>query len=156
VKTIVWEHAPLIALIAAIPGAEYLRSVAWQYAGIENLERALIGFFARQMAGDPVGGCVLESETGAVVGCATYHPHPLWSDVWLVDCFTHANFTAQTADLLQSIAIPPGKQIAYLDAGAQEKATLYESCGFVREGTVSRLLRSEREPHDVWVYGREC
>jgi GNAT superfamily N-acetyltransferase len=155
VKPVAWEHAPLIALIASLPGAEYLRSVAWRYAGIENLERALIEFFARQLAGDPVGGCVLESETGAVAGCATWHPHPLWSDVWLVDSFTHANFPAQTPDLLEGLEVPPGKQIAYLDAQAREKAALYESCGFVLEGTLTRFLRADGEPRDVWVYGRE-
>jgi GNAT superfamily N-acetyltransferase len=155
VKPVAWEHAPLIALIASLPGVEYLRSAAWEYYGIENLERALIGFFYRQMTGDPVGGCVLETEAGAVVGCATYYPHPLWSNVWLVDSFTHVNFIAQTSDLLEGLPVPAGKQIAYLDTGAQEKAALYESCGFVREGTLSRSLRVEGEPRDVWVYGRE-
>ena len=54
-------------------------------------------------------------------------------------------------------ALPPspGKQIAYVDTEAQEKASALESCGFAREGTLRRFLRVEETPRDVWLYGKE-
>lgn len=150
-----WRHWPLIALIAALPGREFLRSVAWKVYGIENLEGPYVAFMHRRQQGEPVDAVLLETETGAVAGCATVHPLPPWRGVWLVDVFTHPNFADRTADLLNALPIPEGKQVAYVDTEAAEKAVALESCGFVREGTLRGLLRTDDAPRDVWVYGKE-
>jgi len=149
-----WRHWPLVAHLASVPGPEFLRSVAWKVYGIGNLEGPFVSFMHNRLHGEPVQAVMLETEPGAVAGCATLYPLPHWHNVWLVDVFTHPNFTDRMADLIRGLPPPSGKLVAYADTEAADKAAALESCGFEREGMLRDLLRTDDLLRDVWVYGR--
>jgi GNAT superfamily N-acetyltransferase len=150
-----WRHGPLIALVASFPGSEYLRSAAWKVFGIGNLEGPMIQFMHDRRENPAVNAVMLETEHGAVAGCATVHPMGSWPGVWLVDVFTHPNFFDRTADLVNGVPAPTGRLIAMADAEAAQKAALLESCGFEQEGTLRRFLRAGETIRDVRVYAKE-
>src|SRR5579871_2780291 len=152
-----WRHWPLAALLASRPGKEMLRSAAWHLLGIGNLEGTYCRFMQERQEEAGVGGAILESATGAVVGCATVTPSRIglggWPGVFVVDVFTHPNFEACAADLVSALTLPPGKLIAFVETQAEEKAAALRSCGFECEGTLRRFLRTETARQDVWIYG---
>lgn len=154
IATAEWRHWPLVALLASVPGPEYLRSLAWQVFGIGNLEGPYVEYMYRQGQTGGPQAMMLETEQGAVVGCATLTAHNPWPNVFLLDVFTHANFTDRTTDLVRALGLPPGRTVCYVDTGAPEKAVALKACGFVHEATLPGFLRAEEEARDVWVYAR--
>lgn len=152
-----WRHWPLAGLLGADAGGELLRSAAWRLFGMGNLESPIVRFMKALADGRGTSGVVLETERGAVVGCATIHPTGGapngFPGVWLLDFFTHPNFAGRAAEMVRALKWPEGKVIAYVDTGAPEKAAALESCGFTREGTLRQFLRTGGASHDVWIYG---
>lgn len=129
-----WRHWPLVALLASIPSGEVHRSVAWNVREIENLEGPYVQFMDQRRKNDAFQSVMLETDSGAVTGCATVVPvseagRALPGD-WLVDVFTHPSFTQRTADLLQALTIPSGRAIAYADINAPAKTEALQAAGF--------------------------
>lgn len=151
------RHWPLLGLLGAQAEGEALRSAAWRLFGIGSLEGPVVRTLAAQSEGKGIAGVVLETEGGAVVGCATVHPTGSgmngWPGVWLLDLFAHPDFIAHFGQMLAGLKLPPGKIIAYADTGSSAKAAALEARGFEREGTLRGFLRSGPEPRDVWLYG---
>jgi hypothetical protein len=158
VAPMAWRHWPLIGLLGAQTGGETLRSAAWRLSGIGCLEGPVANTLAGQSQGRSVSGVVLETARGAVVGCATLHPTGEgangWPGVWLLDFFTHPDFTSHSGDLVDALTWPAGKIIAYVDTGAPDKAAVLAGKGFEREGSLRDFLRSNGSARDVWLYGK--
>jgi GNAT superfamily N-acetyltransferase len=153
-----WRHWPLVALLGAQTGGELLRSAAWRLYGIGNLETPIVRTLSARSDNRGASAVVLETARGAVVGCATLHPTGSgmngWPGVWIFDFFTHPNFAAHAVEMLHALPLPSGKIIAYVDAGAPDKAAVLEAHGFVREGELSGFLRADGVARDVWLYGK--
>jgi GNAT superfamily N-acetyltransferase len=157
VAPMAWRHWPLIGLLGAKSGGEFLRSAVWRLFDISNLEGPVANTLIAQTQGRGVNGVVLEAARGGVAGCATLHPTGGgingWPGVWLLDFFTHPNFASHAGDLLDALIWPSGKIIAYVDTCAPDKASLLAGKGFEREGTLRGFLRFDSLVRDVWIYG---
>jgi GNAT superfamily N-acetyltransferase len=149
-----WRHWPLVALLASVPGSDYLRSLAWQVFGIGNLEGPYVDYMYRQKQSGGPKAVILETEHGAVVGCASLTAHAYWPNVFLLDVFTHANYTHRTTELIQALDLPSSLTVCYTDIDAKEKAAALEANGFVRETKLTGFLRAEDVPRDVWMFAR--
>ena len=158
VAPMAWRHWPLLGLLGAQAGSEYLRSAAWKLVGIANLEGAVCLSLIAQAQGAGTNGVVLETARGAVVGCATLHPTGSgvnsWPGVWLLDYFVQPGFEPHAASLLEALKWPAAKIIAYVDTDAPGKASVLADRGFELEGTLRGFLRSASPARDVWLYGK--
>jgi predicted N-acetyltransferase YhbS len=148
-----WRHWPLVALLASVPGDRTLRSAAWKLHGIGNLEGPYVQLMAA-MASQRATAVVLESSSGAVVGCATALPDPLWPGTWIVDVFTHPNFSAEAAELLSSLPFPNGRLTAYHEIDPVSGGNVFETAGFHRECILSGLLAIGESRRNVALYVR--
>ncbi|HLJ54190.1 MAG TPA: GNAT family N-acetyltransferase [Chthonomonadaceae bacterium] len=158
VVPLAWRHWPVLALLGAQANGEALRSAAWKLRGLGSLEAPVLRTLAALSGGRGTAAVVLETERGAVAGCATLHPTGGgvngWPGVWLLDAFTHPYFNSHLPELLAGLALPAGKIIAYVDTDSRAKAAALEAAGFEREGTLCGFLRAGGAPRDVWLYGR--
>jgi len=141
VVDVAWHDWPRLNLLASVPGREFVRSIYFGLFGIKNLE----GVFLQVKRDVEEGRCrakLLESESGAVVGCATVVPDPRWEgSVYLLDFFTHPEFLCELEGLLDSLELPDGKLQSYVEVGAEVKAELLFRRGFREEA----VLRSQVE-----------
>lgn len=150
-----WRHWPLAAFLASLPGPELMRSYAWRLFGVGNLEHPYVDFMSRRLRKGDAVGAMLEAENGAVVGCGTLVPDASWPQILVLDAFTHKNFVQQLPALIRFLLPKQGRVVAYADAGAPHKAAALEECGFIREGTLRRHLRTAAGETDVHIYARE-
>ena len=141
VVEVAWHDWPRLNLLASGPTGEFVRSVYFGLFGIKNLE----GTFLRFKKDIEDGRCrakLLESGSGAIVGCATVAPDPRWGgSVYLLDFFAHPNFLGELEGLLGSLELPKGKLQSYIEVEAEAKAELLLGMGFHEEA----FLRSQVE-----------
>ena len=150
-----WNHWPLVALLATVPGNEILRSAAWQVHRTGWLEGMYCSFMRMRDRDESIRGVVLEKDTGAVIGCATVAPAATWPGVWQVDAFAGPQSGENELNrMLDKLTIPPGRAIAYVDEQASDKMRALERIGFRREAVLKEHLRLESERFDVHIYSR--
>ena len=150
---VAWHDWPRLNLLASVPGREFVRSVYFGLFGICNLE----GVFLRVKRDVEEGRCrakLLESHSGAIVGCATVVPDPRWKEaVYLLDFFVHPNFQGELGGLLDSLELPEGKLQAYVEVDAEDKAELLRQRGFQQEALLRSQVRDrDGKPLDVRIF----
>ncbi len=155
VEQAAWGHWPLLALTASYPATDFLRSVVWRMYGIGNLEGPYVEFMATRSADPGVLGVVLETESGAVAGCATVVPLPLWPGVRLLDVFAHPQYEDRMEELIRGLSLPAGRIAAYADVGDTPRTRALQAAGFTYEATLPGMLRTGEESRPVQVFGLE-
>ena len=151
-----WKHWPLMTALTSVPGTEILRSVAFHLYGIANFEGGFLNFIADWQEAQPKRAKLLESESGAVVGCATIEPNRIWGDkTYLLDVFVHPNFVSHHATLVNALNLPEGKIQCYVDAASPvEKIAALQQTGFKREALLKNQFTWDDKWSDVFVYSR--
>jgi len=151
-----WRHWPTLSALFAQGEGPYLRNVALGILGQRNFEGGFLDLREALQAPNPLHQAqLLESETGAVVGCATIWPDPQWPGTYLLDVFVHPNFESRLPDLLSALGPVDAKVLAYAEASAAAKHAALEGAGFRREGKLTRQLRlPDGRAEDVWLWGR--
>lgn len=156
-----WRHWPTLSALFAQREGPYLRNVALGILGQRNFEGGFLDLREALQTPDPSSGQplpqaqLLESKTGAVVGCATMWPDSQWPGTYLLDVFVHPHFEAGLPDLLAALAPVEAKVLAYAEASATAKNAALAGAGFRREGRLTRqLLLPDGRAEDVWLWGR--
>ena len=139
-----WRDWPRLNALFCIREGDFLRSVGWKRYGVSGFEE---GFLHQKKALEEDAAYqakLLESEHGAVVGCATLARDSRWhQDVWLLDTFVHPDFASSAGQLLDALNFPEGKIQCYADSGSTEKMRALEQAGFRQETVFKGQLRTD-------------
>ena len=151
-----WRDWPRLCALASIENGGVLRSITFGLFGRGNLEEAFLGLKrGLEERPDQVRAILLQSERGAIVGCATITPDRRWRNgPYLLDIFWHPKFSSYADQLVSQIRFPKGKIQCYVDSLSPEKATLLERTGFEREATFGGQISWEGQVMDVMVYSK--
>lgn len=151
-----WKHWPLMNVLTSVPGIAILRSVAFNLYGIASFEGGFLSFIKRLEEDQQRNAKLLESASGAVVGCATLERDRRWIDkTYLVDIFLHPNFISRYEVLLNALELPEGKTQCYVDARSPgEKIAALQQAGFKREALLKKQFMWGGEWFDVFIYSR--
>ena len=152
---VAWRDWPRISALTSREEAGMLKSLAFELFGAANFEHGFLGL-KRELERGRRTAKLLESEHGAIVGCATIGPHDLWpGGVHLLDLFIHPNFWGDAGALLDALDLPSGKVQCYADTASVEKISLLENRGFKREALLKRQLRWQGAELDVAIYAKD-
>lgn len=148
-----WKHWSLMAALTYVKETEILKSVASGLYGQVNYEGGFLGFMKRLEDGN-IKAKLLESEYGAVVGCAMLEQDRRWAGrTYILDMFMHKNFVANYDDLLNSMELPEGKIQCYAIANSpDEKINALKSAGFDQEALLKKQFSWGGEWFDVYLY----
>lgn len=145
--------------------AGVVRNVAHRLLGRDLTEQALLYALRdeqqrheRGEQGEEPRVLVLRKPNAAVVGLASWGPHPMWPGAALLDVYCHPNFWNRAGDLLSALAIPRTQRlIAYADTEDESKARALEAAGFRRVATLPQWVDADSlqtRRHDVAVWSR--
>lgn len=156
VADVQWKHWPLMNVLASVRGIEVLRSVAFNMYGIAHFEGGFLNFINSLEENQSRKAKLLESSSGAVVGCITLgHDHRWTNKTYLLDIFLHPNFISHYALLLNALELPEGKIQCYVDAKSPgEKIAALQQAGFRREAVLKDQFTWGSEWFDVFIYSR--
>ena len=151
-----WKHWPLMNVLTSVRGIEALRSVAFNMYGTANFERGFLEFIKSLEEYKNRKAKLLESASGAVVGCVTLQHDSRWRDkTYLLDIFLHPNFISHHEVLLNALELPEGKIQCYVDAKSPgEKIAALQQGGFKREALLKNQFAWDGEWFDVFIYSR--
>jgi hypothetical protein len=151
-----WKHWPLMNALTSVPGVAVLRSMAFHLYGIDSFEGGFLSFITDWQEARRKRVKLLESASGAIVGCTTIQPNSLWdSRTYLLDLFVHPNFLSYYASLLNALELPEGKIQCYVDAASPgEKIDALQQAGFKREVLFKNQFNWNDEWFDVFVYSK--
>jgi hypothetical protein len=151
-----WRDWPRLCVLASIKDRGVLRSITFGLFGRDNLEEAFLGLKrGLEERPDQVRAILLQSERGAVVGCATIVPDHRWRNgPYLLDIFWHPRFSSYADLLISQIGFPTGKIQCYVDSLSPEKASFLERAGFEKEATLKGQIGWEGQALDVMIYGK--
>ena len=150
-----WKHWPLMNVLASVPGIETLRSLDFGLYGIADFGGAFLEFIKSLKEGRRKAK-LLESESGAVAGCAVLSSDRRWRDkTFLLDIFAHPNFISYYDMLLNSMELPEGKIQCYVDANAPgEKIAALQQADFNREALLKNQFEWGDDRVDVFIYSK--
>lgn len=150
-----WKHWPVMNVLTSVPSIETLRSLGLGVYGIASFEGGFLNFI-RRLEDQRVKAKLLESSSGAVVGCITLEQDHKWRDsTYILDMFTHPNFTSHYDKLLSALDLPEGKIQCYVDAGSpDEKMTALKQAGFDREAMLKNQFVYHGKWFDVYIYAK--
>ena len=151
-----WKHWPLIDFLTSTPGIPVLRSVAFGLYGIAGFEGGFLRFIRHWQEAQGRTVKLLESESGAVVGCVTLENESRWRNkTYLLDIFLHPNFISYYDVLLNALELPEGKIQCYVDAKSPgEKIAALQQAGFKREALLKNQFSWDGQWFDVFIYSR--
>jgi GNAT superfamily N-acetyltransferase len=122
VRPMRWDDWPALNLLAyrpTEPDEEAPRSTVFRLAGHGSLEGSFLRAWPPLAAGAAADAAeprpaalTLETEHGAAVGWAIVQPDAAApGDRWLLDCYVHPDFRAETGRLLAAVPWPAGKAV---------------------------------------------
>ena len=151
-----WKHWPLMNVLTSMNGIEILRSVALNLYGNASFEGGFLGFIKRLEEDQQRKAKLLESSSGAVVGCITLGHDGRWTDrTYLLDIFLHPNFISHHEVLLNALELPQGKIQCYVDAKSPgEKIAALQQAGFKREALLKNQFAWGDKWFDVFIYSK--
>ena len=139
-----WRDWPRLNALFSIREGDFLRSVGWERYGVSSFERGFLHLKKALEEDAAYQVRLLESEHGAVVGCATLTKDPRWHrDVWLLDLFLHPDFASSASELLDALNFPEGKIQCYADSGSPDKMRALEQAGFRQEAVFKGQLQTD-------------
>lgn len=71
-----------------------------------------------------------QAETEAPVGFAMWRADPVWPGTALVDVYCHPRYWERAPELLEELALPPGRAVAYADASLPQQRQTLQGEGF--------------------------
>ena len=150
-----WKHWSMLSVLASVPGIESLRSVVFRVYGSEDFGEIFPEFMQSLVAGR-IKVKLLESESGAVVGCAILASDDRWrGKTYILDIFAHPNFVSHYETLLNALQLPEGKIQCYVDANAPgEKIAALQQADFNREARIEKQFEWENDWIDVFIYSK--
>lgn len=156
-KLVEWHDWPKVTALSAILGWDTLRSLAWGVYGPTNLEGGFLNFKHALETEDTYDDAkLLITSEGAIVGWATVSRDARWQPATAVlDLFFHPNFADAVPALLSAVAFPASKVQCYVDSGAEKKAAVLETAGFIYEGLFKNQFTYEGQYYDVLVFALE-
>jgi hypothetical protein len=148
-----WHDWPRVNALCSVPGPEIVRGVAWGITGQTSFEGGFLNFKRAVESDGRTQARLLESEHGAaIVGFASVTPDRRWGgDVYVLDCFAHASYSAEMGRLLHALTLPSGKIQAYADANATAKIAALRAAAFEVEAKLERQVTWLGERLDVVV-----
>ena len=151
-----WKHWSLMNVLTSVPGVEAMRSLTFGLYGRKSFEGSFLGFIRNLKDDENKQAKLLESESGAIVGCATLMPEGKWlGTTYLLDIFVHQNFVSDYGTLLNALKMPEGKIQCYVDAQSpKEKVEAIEAVGFQREAVLKNQFAWNGEWFDVFLYSK--
>jgi len=151
-----WRHWPLMNVLTSVSGVAVLRSVAFNMYGIADFAGRFLSFIKNLETNQSGKAKLLESSSGAVVGCITLGHDSRWTNsTYLLDIFLHPNFLSHYDVLLNSLELPVGKIQCYVDARSPgEKIAALQQAGFKREAVLKNQFIWGDEWFDVFIYSR--
>jgi GNAT superfamily N-acetyltransferase len=139
-----WRDWPRLNALFSIREGDFLRSVERERYGASSFEGGFLHLKEALEKDATYQAKLLESEHGAVVGCATLTKDPRWHrDVWLLDLFVHPDFTSSASALLDALDFPEGKIQCYADSRSSDKMRALEQAGFRQEAVFKGQLRTD-------------
>jgi len=149
-----WKDWPRLNALFAIREGAFLRSVGQGRYGVSSFEGEFLRLKVALEEDATYQARLLESERGAVVGCATLTKDPRWHrDVWLLDIFIHPNFASSMGPLLDALDLPEGKIQCYADSRSSDKICALEQAGFRQEAIFKAHIQADDgERLNVRVY----
>lgn len=156
-----WEHWPLMSLLASCSSSDPMRSIAWDVRHFGNLEWPFCHFLHTTALGEEAQAVVLQSNGGAVVGCASIYPlrlaadRSVWPGVWSLDLFAHPNFETDVDPLFVALEPPVGKLVCLVDPDAHWKADALRRQGFALETVLPTFQRTASRPVDTHLFSKE-
>ena len=164
IQPLAWPHWPASAplFLGDFPGV--VRCVRGGIFGRESSEGGLLPLLLeaedRQKQGQAPATVVLQQRTsGAVLGLATGHWHPLWPDHYLLDLYCHPAYWEHAPALLIALPLPPAlRTVIYADSSDQVKQKVLTTVGFQAVATLPNWLTvdpSRSRPVDVVIFARE-
>lgn len=150
-----WKHWPMLNVLTSVPGIEALRSVVFNLYGKADFGGDFLGLIESLKTGR-IKAKLLESESGAVVGCAILASNSRWrGKTYLLDIFLHPNFIAHYEMLLNALKLPEGKIQCYVDASSPgEKIAALQQAGFKREASLKNQFELGNKWFDVFMYSK--
>ncbi len=150
-----WKHWPVMNVLTSVYETELVKSVASGRYGILSFEGGFLSFI-NQIEEEKINAKLLESESGAVVGCITLEQDRRWAGrTYILDMFMHKNFLSHYDALLNSMKLPEGKIQCFIDANApEEKVDALKKAGFGSEALLKKQFVWDGESHDVIMYSK--
>ena len=150
-----WKHWTVMNVLTSVRETELMRSVASGLYGVSSFEGGFLHFIKRIEDGN-LKAKLLESESGAVVGCITLDRDHRWAgNTYILDMFMHKNFVTHYDTLLNSIQLPEGKIQCYVaENSPDEKIKALQKAGFEQEALLKKQFSYGSEKYDVFVYSR--
>ncbi|HGE72848.1 TPA: N-acetyltransferase [Candidatus Poribacteria bacterium] len=150
-----WKHWPLMAVLMSVKETEILKSVSSGLYGIVNFEGGFLNFMKRLEDGN-IKAKVLESESGAVVGCITLEQDHRWAGkTYILDMFMHKNFIVNYDDLINSMELPEGKIQCFIMANSpDEKINALKKSGFEQEALLKNQFFWDNKRFDVCLFSK--
>jgi hypothetical protein len=151
-----WKHWPLMNVLTSVRCIEVLRSLAFNIYGIASFEGGFLVLKKSLGEDQHRKAKLLESSSGAVVGCVMLDRDRRWRDkVYILDIFLHPNFIAHYETLMNALELPEGKIQCYVDAKSPgEKIAALQQANFKREAILKNQFEWKNEWFDVFVYSR--
>ena len=161
IRPLTWRHWPAACPLFAGNSSAVVRAASLKLFGRCTPEGAFLPLL-KEMEDSPEmdhKACVLELETGAVTGMATWGPHPLWPDTCIVDIYCHECYWERAGDLLASVILPDSSRyIGYADASCPQQGVAFETFGFQKRATLPNWLPTSverQESADIVVYTKQ-
>jgi GNAT superfamily N-acetyltransferase len=152
-----WRHWPLVALLASVPGAGYLRSVTMGVWGVTVAEGEFCSYFVQNIENQDARSFVLESAAGAVLAIATLLPDGRWKgDVRILDLFGHPSVDPDDLRrLMSALPISERRTQCYCDPDDAPKILALEGAGFRRTAILPEQFREGDRWRDAWCFTLE-
>lgn len=149
-----WKHWAVMNVLTSVPGVEVMRNLSLNFYGIINFEGGFLHLITRLRKEPQLKVKLLESSSGAVVGCVTLDQDRRWrGKTFVLDIFTHPNFAQYHDKLLNSLELPEGKIQCYVDAGSpKEKIDALEKAGFKKEAIFKNQFEWNNKGYNVCLY----
>jgi len=152
-----WKHWPAMNLLTSRHEIGVLRSLSLGSYGVSSFEGGFLHFMKR-IEDRQIKAKLLESESGAVVGCIMLDQDRRWtSKTYILDMFVHPNFVPYYPELINSMELPDGKIQCYVDSRSPiNKMKSLEEAGFRQEALLKSQFIYNSEWLDVFVYSKFC
>jgi len=150
-----WKHWPVMNVLMSVPETELMKSVSAGLYGKVDYEGGFLHFIKR-IEDDNIKAKLLESESGAVVGCITLDRDHRWAgNTYILDMFMHKNFVSHYDTLLDSMPLPEGKIQCYAATNSpDEKLKALRKASFEQEALLKKQFSYGGEKFDVFLYSK--
>ena len=163
IEELAWSHWPASAalFLGDFPGV--VRSVSLGLLGRASTEGKFLPLIRDQLQRRAQGEAaralaLVQRETGAVLGLASWAWDPLWPETVLVDLYCHPEWWGWGSELLDGLELPPAERyLAHADGLNMCRDKVLEKGGFVPAEILRQRVAADRKrrvPVDVRVWQR--